>query len=335
MTLLLFKYALPALLGYTLYAGIAGRFNPFSIPERLEERPSWLLGIWTGVGVFTVLGIGLHMAYGMPLEDAKSLAKPGALSAAGLFVAGLITYFMYKHHVQIEIKQQPANGDSTLATSASEEAEAPASVIDYVTVHGTDAETSIENGLDLEPANTTDLDTDNLPAYTSIAEEISHETISSEPGAIISLTNEQLRRLETSSEPVQNFAHEQINDRLNEKSNDSELVIAQLRKDLITAKHEVRQHVAARAKALSTANKAIAFARQTIELRARLEIELAGVRDTLENRQFTISRLIQRLESEQRLSDDELLSLKGHSALNDEHAESGFSSRNGTTNQAN
>ncbi len=336
MTLLLFKYALPALLGYTLYAGIAGRFNPFSIPERLEERPSWLLGIWTGVGVFTVLGIGLHMAYGMPLEDAKSLAKPGALSAAGLFAAGLITYFKYKQHVQIEIKQQLDNGDNTLATSASEAAApAPTSGIDSETAHASEAETSIEGDLFLEPANTTDLDTNQLPAYTSIAEEISHDDIGSGPGAIISLTDEQLRRLETRSEPEHNLANEQINDRLNEKTDDSELVIAQLRKDLVTARHEVRKHVAARAKALSTANKAIAFARQTIELRARLETELAGVRDTLENRQFTIARLIQRLESEQRLSDDELSSLKGHSAMNDEHAESGFSSRNGTTNQAN
>ena len=84
MTLLLFKYILPALLGYTLFVGIAGRFNPIRKPELLAERPSWMLGIWTGLSVVLVLGVGLHMAYDMPLEAARGLARPAAWSLAAL-----------------------------------------------------------------------------------------------------------------------------------------------------------------------------------------------------------------------------------------------------------
>lgn len=100
MTLIIFKYCLPALLGYTLFVGIAGRLNPFKKPSQPEERPSWLLGIWTGLTVSVVLGIGLHMAYGMSLEGAKALAKPSAWLMAGLLVPGFIAYFAYRSNVK-------------------------------------------------------------------------------------------------------------------------------------------------------------------------------------------------------------------------------------------
>ena len=61
-----------AAFGYAAAHTILYTVDMGSLQSVLDEF--WLLGIWTGAGVFTVLGIGLHMAYGMPLEDAKSLA---------------------------------------------------------------------------------------------------------------------------------------------------------------------------------------------------------------------------------------------------------------------
>ena len=63
MSSLIFKVFLPMLLGYTLFVGLSGRFNPFSKPSELKQRPSWLLGSWVGLSVTLVTGIVLHMAY--------------------------------------------------------------------------------------------------------------------------------------------------------------------------------------------------------------------------------------------------------------------------------
>jgi len=96
-----------------------------------------------------------------------------------------------------------------------------------------------------------------------------------------------------------------------------ELTIANLRRDLVKARHDIRNHVAARAKALSTANKSVAFARQSIELRAKLERELNLVQSTLANRQSTIASLVDKLETGRRLSNEELEALTQRHAIND------------------
>jgi hypothetical protein len=106
---------------------------------------------------------------------------------------------------------------------------------------------------------------------------------------------------------------------------DLELNVANLKRELVKAKHEIRMHVAARAKALSTANKSVAFARQSIELRARLETELETAHAALAIRQTTISSLISRLERERRLTDDELATLAKHVAVTDPKLKPDFS----------
>ena len=105
MNLVIFKYGLPLLLSYILFMGISGRLNPFRKPVALAERPAWLLGVWTALSVTLVLGVGLHMAYGMTLESARTLFKPSALLLGGLLIPGFVAYFLYRRSVEHELDQ--------------------------------------------------------------------------------------------------------------------------------------------------------------------------------------------------------------------------------------
>lgn len=105
MTLVVFKYCLPALLGYILYAGIAGRLLP-TRPASLEERPSWLLGAWTGLSVALVLGVGLHLAYGMSLEASRDLFSPAAGALAMLLLPGFGAWLLYRGRISRRLDRE-------------------------------------------------------------------------------------------------------------------------------------------------------------------------------------------------------------------------------------
>lgn len=77
---------------------------------------------------------------------------------------------------------------------------------------------------------------------------------------------------------------------------------------LVSAKTEIRRSAAARAKALGTANKSIAFARQSVQIRERLESKLNDAQVTLKNQQKTISSLIRALEKEKNRTQEEIAS---------------------------
>lgn len=74
--------------------------------------------------------------------------------------------------------------------------------------------------------------------------------------------------------------------------------ISRLKKKQIQTKLQIQKSTAARAKALSTANKTIAFARESLQIRAALETELKKTRSTLSNQEKTINQLTQHLEQE-------------------------------------
>ncbi len=82
-----------------------------------------------------------------------------------------------------------------------------------------------------------------------------------------------------------------------------------IRKNLIDTRHELRRSHAARAKALGTANESIAFARQSVEIRAQLESELIKAQQTLSSRHSIMSNLIQTLEEEKGLTQLDIHSL--------------------------
>lgn len=305
MALFIFKYALPALLGYTLFIGIAGKFNPLHKPDILEERPSWMLGLWTGLSVFIVLSIGLHMAYGMSVEAARLLAAPGTISVALLLGIGFVGYYQYRRKVLAGILAAQSisakNNDSGIDWSQK--------------VHQLDSVIGKH--------------TPSLPQFA-------------EPSAIGRLSQE----LEVEKEQRLEAEHHlrivrkalaklhqmkpstaEEYDILLARQENHEITTTKLKRDLVNAKQEIRMHVAARAKALSTANKSVAFARQNIDLRARLETELETAHSALSQKHMTIASLIKRLERERRLTDDELKALSSHFAVNDPTIQSAASSK--------
>ena len=80
---------------------------------------------------------------------------------------------------------------------------------------------------------------------------------------------------------------------------------SQAERELITAKHSVlaarkdaRKNTEARAKVLTTANKAIEFARHTVDARAKVEAQLQKQKEQIKIHQATISSLIDTLDRE-------------------------------------
>ncbi len=117
MSLLIFKFCLPILLGYSLFVGLSGRFIPFLKPNELIARPSWFLGLWTGLAVTIVTGVAMHMAFELPLADVKPLVKPTGLILAVALITGLIGYFLYRSDVIAELRYQTALDQSAESLS--------------------------------------------------------------------------------------------------------------------------------------------------------------------------------------------------------------------------
>ena len=100
---------------------------------------------------------------------------------------------------------------------------------------------------------------------------------------------------------------------------ESERQAIELKQKVINAKREIRRGAAARAKALSTANKSIAFARQSVQIRTRLESKLEKAYDAIDIRQKTISSLVSRLDKEKRRTREEIGSVAKQLVLQDRH----------------
>ena len=100
---------------------------------------------------------------------------------------------------------------------------------------------------------------------------------------------------------------------------ESERQAIELKQKVINAKREIRRGAAARAKALSTANKSIAFARQSVQIRTRLESELEKAHHAINIRQKTISSLVNSLDKEKRRTREEIGSAAKQLVLQDRH----------------
>lgn len=315
MTLFIFKYALPALLGYTLFFAIAGKLNPLRKPEYLEQRPSWMLGLWTGSSVFLVLSISLHMAYGMTLEAARSLAAPSAIGITLMLGIGFIAYFRYRRKIfenLAEDKPQTEAEMEPLVNWSEKVSQLDLVLEDFPPVLTAPVESndlsSLQNELEKEKQ---------IRQETERHLRITRKALASKE--IIEQTAPAERKSELSAPQTErgflNFGA--LNTEEPSQHNELKLNVSNLKRELVKAKHEVRLHVAARAKALSTANKSVAFARQSIELRARLEAELNAAHTELASWQSTIASLVNRLERDRRLTDEELAALAKHVAVYD------------------
>ena len=259
-----------------------------------------MFGLWTGLSVFSLLSIGLHMAYGMTVEAARSLITPSAISLTLLLGLGFTGYYQYRKSILTELNandEQHKNSDKA-EIKWSEKIRQLDPIIEKnapsITVQAD------SNGLKL-------LQTE-LNKERTLRQETEHH---------LRITR---KALSTGHLMQSRVAHDGAANSLvsnNWRSDDLEKNVANLKRELVKAKHQMRLHIAARAKALSTANKSVAFARQSIELRARLETELESAHAALAIRQTTIASLINRLERERRLTDEELAALARHVAVND------------------
>ncbi|MEE9336147.1 MAG: hypothetical protein V3U65_18830 [Granulosicoccaceae bacterium] len=88
-----------------------------------------------------------------------------------------------------------------------------------------------------------------------------------------------------------------------------ETQMLKLKTSVVEAKREIRQSTAARAKALSTANKSVAFAQQAIKERGIFEAQLKDAELALNKRQKTIGSLISALEKEKLRTQSEISSM--------------------------
>lgn len=368
MNLVIFKYCLPVLLGYILFMGISGRLNPLRKPSALAERPAWLLGVWTALSVILVLGVGLHMAYGMTLEGARTLFTPSALLLGGLLIPGFVGFFLYRRSVEKELDQAARlsmadNIDTTLKddlvmefdenmvdeifaedefTEEDIHAAIEATVLETAgealdTSETATVEAAINNNSELQytapvaavvASNTTD---NQLSADSQIALE-EERALREETEKHLIIMRKAMSRLEAETRDYETSKadaviqlEEELDERVKQMSAaesratreeerrvNADNQIVELKKNLVKAKQELRLSTTARAKALGTANKSVAFARQSIQQRQRLEDEvgrlesqvthmqasLKTTREALQNRQSTIASLIKALETE-------------------------------------
>ena len=109
MTLIIFKYCLPILLGYILFAGISDRYFPLFRPKELSNRPRWFLGVWSGATIAIVGIIGLDIAYKSDVSKLPALMTP-ALWITGLaLLPGIIGYLYYRSAVKRQLSANSAH----------------------------------------------------------------------------------------------------------------------------------------------------------------------------------------------------------------------------------
>lgn len=386
MALVIFKYLLPILLGYTLFVGISGRYIPFMRPSSLAKRPIWFLGLWTGISVALIMSFGLHLAYQMNLADVSKLLTPGAWILGAAMVPGVIGYLWYRTNVTRQINANndkrmtdqieyadSMEFDETLALDAKSSTEmdetlriAVADIVDIddQTTIWADMTVATDEVVDEDETQLFEIDSArfNEPvlieeneieaiaveveaqpeaaAQTDQAETFARETAEHATTMIevkqlresleeesrvrkelenhLRITRKGLAELDSESrgfESEKAAALTELEQQLEEKARrtaaaearaerefdksaalENELVF--LRQDTLKATKDSRESVEARARALSTANKATTFARQAMEVRTRLETQLHDAEQELESKHNTVSSLIKALEKE-------------------------------------
>lgn len=99
-------YVLSALTGYLLFAAISGRFNPFSRPSVLHQRPAWALGIWTGCAVASVSAGFLFVIDHTDLSGSLAAASSAAWILGALLVPGLIAAMAYRNTINATLIEE-------------------------------------------------------------------------------------------------------------------------------------------------------------------------------------------------------------------------------------
>lgn len=360
----LFQYGLPALLGYTLYVGIAGRFGP-ARPTNPIERPGWFLGVWVALSVAGITGTAMHFAHGLPLEAARELFLLATAALGAALVPGCIAWLVWTRSTRsalerapgpeafeddpFEFAEEPAEGpeipetfialgadpgtaqtdvmDET-ETETETEAEAEADAIDdaapmrafvaeavaraaaepeaaagdagdvhYVPIASErDARRALEQERQLREQTEKHLQVTRRALYSLDA--ASREDENERADSLIALETELEAHVRRSSAAEARATHEEC-ERVRAETNAS-----RLKSEVLRLRSDLRRGAEARARAVATAGKSVAFARRTLQARASLEDRLRETEEALANRQETISSLIRALESEKERTEE-------------------------------
>lgn len=100
---MLFKYALPVVIGFVLCVGISGQLWPLRKPHHLAHRPAWLLGLWAGCAVALTLMLALNLAYHQPSITVSNLAIPSLSLLATTILPGFLVFMWYRRHINEEL----------------------------------------------------------------------------------------------------------------------------------------------------------------------------------------------------------------------------------------
>jgi len=326
MNLLIVQYLLPALLGYTLYAGIADRMS-LRRPASLERRPGWLLGAGIGLTTSAVLAVTLTLGTGLTLTAAQALLVPAALVLAGLYTSVLIATVTYRRELHAMRVDEVVAFDETFdpigeearagwITTLSDAGESPSSGEnpdsdkspddDAAVVHSEDAPSCDDESSVLDAERALRLETEQHLRITRKALFV----LENEAQQVKRQDDELLALESRLADGVRDVAAAQaLAEREAFARIASETTVSEQREDLLKAQRDVRRNVEARARALTAANKALSHAKRSAHRRQRLEAQLEEAHATIANRQETISSLIKALEKEKRRTGEDVASL--------------------------
>ena len=353
MTLVLVNYILPAVIGYSLFAGISGRINPLALSHHEEDRASWYLGIWVGLCVALFLALSIYMISSAPDSHALSIIRQPLAILACLLAPALYLYLSSRSRKR---RNQIVASNFDWALSENDLQQASRFDADVVAEHPLDVslghkptsapeislaylETAEINQLShdstQEAMNDSDTSLTHLEEKVTLRVDVELEgklreetKTRVETEKHLRITRKALSVLEASTRVIpedttelvieleESFAKSLENAATLEAKVISEQTqrmkleqkSTSMKQRLVSAKTEIRRSAAARAKALGTANKSIAFARQSVNVRERLENDLNDAQATLKNQQKTISSLIRALEKEKNRTQEEISS---------------------------
>lgn len=353
MTLVLVNYILPAVIGYSLFAGISGRINPLALSHHEEDRASWYLGIWVGLCVALFLALSIYMISSAPDSRALTIIRQPLAILACLLAPALYLYLSSRSRKR---RNQIVASNFDWALSENDLQQASRFDADVVAEHPLDVslghkptsapeislaylETAEINQLSHDSTQEAMNDSDTslthleekvtLRVDVELEEKLREETKTRvETEKHLRITRKALSVLEASTRVIpedttelvieleESFAKSLENAATLEAKVISEQTqrmkleqkSTSMKQRLVSAKTEIRRSAAARAKALGTANKSIAFARQSVNVRERLENDLNDAQATLKNQQKTISSLIRALEKEKNRTQEEISS---------------------------
>ncbi len=303
-----FQYALPVLLGYVLYVGIAGRFRP-ARPRSEEERPAWFLGLWNALSVALVLGVALHVAYRLPLDEARALLRPAAWTLGAALLPGYAIWFAWRASVRKRLSRDAAlRIEETLGLDAHDTIELAGPVdaqVRYVPIPAARADEAARRELDeerrLREETEKHLQVTRKALYSLDAAARDGEDARAD--ALIALEAEVEGHVRRSSSAEARATREECG------RMQAESAASAAKREVLRLSSELRRGTEARARAVATAGKSVAFARRTLQARAQLEDRVRELEATLDNRQQTISSLIRALEKEKARTQEKVTSL--------------------------